>query len=154
MDSSILQPTTLAIFQAVGFHYINNNPFWGCKKEMWMDKRNVEKNSGRIPPSFKGKYSNQGHVVCDDSSFCYHPKNQLNIYIASFLSERIIEFISGFAHLVHVSFLCTRTCKRDQKRKQKSKNPEEIQRNHILKKSVKKLENKKPKEIHEEETIS
>jgi hypothetical protein len=39
-------------------------------------------------------------------------------------------------------------------RKHKSKNPEEIQRNHILKKSVKKLESKKHKEIHEEVTIS
>jgi hypothetical protein len=96
MDASILQPTRLAIFQVVGFYYTNHNLFWGCKKEMWMDKRNVEKNSGRIPPSLKDKYSNKGHVDCDDSSFCYHPKNELNIYIASFLSERDRCFYLGF----------------------------------------------------------
>lgn len=63
-----------------GFLLHQPQSFFGVQKEMWMDMRNVEKISGRIPPSLKDKYSNEGHVVCDDSSFCYHPKNQLNIY--------------------------------------------------------------------------
>jgi len=105
-----------------GFYYINHNLFLGCKKEMWMDKRNVEKNSGRIPPSLKDKYSNEGHVVCDDSSFCNHPKKQLNIYIASFLSERDCCFYLGFSTSCACFFSLHKNMqKRSEKKTQKQK---------------------------------